>query len=173
VDRIIAVSGSCSPATESQIRWAVQHGFRSISLDIRNMQPSACEEALRHLEAGSSVTLHTALGAADPKLVNAPDEFHERAGSMLGQMLRELLRRSGVRRAVICGGDTSARAGQQLGIYALTMRQPLAPGVPLCSAHSDDPAFAGLEIAFKGGQVGGEDFLGLVRDGGRKGTSQT
>ena len=42
---------------------------------------------------------------------------------------------------------------------------PLAPGSPLCRAHAVDPARDGLQIALKGGQVGGEDFFRTVRDG--------
>jgi uncharacterized protein YgbK (DUF1537 family) len=52
-----------------------------------------------------------------------------------------------------------------LGIDALTAIAPLAPGSPLCRALSPDPARDGLEIALKGGQVGGEDFFRAVRDG--------
>jgi uncharacterized protein YgbK (DUF1537 family) len=35
----------------------------------------------------------------------------------------------------------------------------------LCRAHSTDPARDGLQIALKGGQVGGDDFFCAVRDG--------
>jgi uncharacterized protein YgbK (DUF1537 family) len=41
----------------------------------------------------------------------------------------------------------------------------MAPGSPLCRAHSTDPTRDGLEIALKGGQVGGDDFFCTVRDG--------
>ena len=33
VDRLVAVSGSCSPVTERQIEWAVNHGFVEVPLD--------------------------------------------------------------------------------------------------------------------------------------------
>ncbi|GAA3551906.1 hypothetical protein GCM10022394_35220 [Zobellella aerophila] len=68
---------------------------------------------------------------------------------------------------MIAGGDTSSHALQQLGVYALTTRLPLAesPGSPLCTAHSDNPAFDGLEVALKGGQVGTEAYFGNIRDG--------
>ena len=52
-----------------------------------------------------------------------------------------------------------------LGIDALTAIAPVAPGSPLCRAHSTDPARDGLQIALKGGQVGGDDFFCAVRDG--------
>ena len=55
---------------------------------------------------------------------------------------------------------------RQLGVYALTTRLPLpaTPGSPLCLAHSDDKAFDGLEIALKGGQVGGDDYFEQDQD---------
>jgi uncharacterized protein YgbK (DUF1537 family) len=93
-------------------------------------------------------------------------QFQERIGLFLGHLLKETLLRSTVKRAVICGGDTSARAGSQLGIFAVKTLKPLAPGSPLCLTWSDDPKFDGLEIVFKGGQVGDEDFFGLVLRGG-------
>ena len=178
-DRIIVVSASGSPVTESQIRWAMAHGFGSVSIDVLPLleQQSATAElarvlglALAELEAGRSVVLHTALGPSDARLLRADPsssrELQEKIGLFLGQLLREALLRSTLRRAVICGGDTSARAGSQLGIFAVTTLKPLAPGSPLCLAWSDHPRFDGLEIVFKGGQVGGEDFFGLVLRGG-------
>jgi len=178
-DRILVVSGSGSPVTEGQIRRAVGHGFGSIAIDVRRLlehESTAGESArvlrlaLAELEAGRSVVLHSTLGPSDARLLEASRhstaEFQERLGLCLGQLLREMLLRSSVRRAVICGGDTSARAGSQLGIFAVTTLKPLAPGSPLCLTWSDNPRFDGLEIVFKGGQVGGKDFFALVLRGG-------
>ena len=46
-----------------------------------------------------------------------------------------------------------------MGIESLEMLAPLAAGAPLCTVHAPDPALDGCEIIFKGGQVGGPDFL--------------
>jgi uncharacterized protein YgbK (DUF1537 family) len=88
-------------------------------------------------------------------------------GVALGKLLRELLGRTHespqpVRRVVICGGDTSSHAVQQLGIYALTWAANLQPGGPLCRAHADSELH-GLELVLKGGQVGTDDFFNVVR----------
>ena len=121
------------------------------------------------LADGKSVVLYTALGSSGPPQVQVErseaTEFNARLGEQLGRILRELVRRAGLRRAMACGGDTSGHAGRQLGIDALTMVRPLAPGGPLCRAWSSDPVFDGMEIVFKGGQVGGEPYFGWVRDG--------
>ena len=47
-------------------------------------------------------------------------EGGEKLGRNLGVLLREVLMRSGVRRAIVAGGDTSSHAVRQLGIEALT-----------------------------------------------------
>jgi len=178
VDRLVAISGSCSPVTESQIRWAMEHGFAAVGLDVAKLAVSdgvgelgmdVVQKALRELQAGRSVVLYTALGPHGTNLVPSDRRdsvFHQRLGESLGTLLRALVQQAGIRRALICGGDTSAHAGSQLGIYALTTRKPLAPGSPMCVAYSDDEHFDGLEIVFKGGQVGSEDFFGLVQKGG-------
>jgi 3-oxoisoapionate kinase len=105
--------------------------------------------------------LYSALGPADCNGTNLRDEL----GKQVGILLRDILLQSGVKRAVIAGGDTSSHAGQQLGTYALTMISDLTPGAPLCRAHSDEKAFSGLEIVMKGGQMGREDFFGSALRG--------
>ncbi|MBV9083543.1 MAG: four-carbon acid sugar kinase family protein [Acidobacteriaceae bacterium] len=163
-DRLIVFSGSCSPVTESQIRWSLANGFTGFRIDPALIGPAAAatmDAALTALQAGRSVVIYTALGPSE--CVDAAGG--EPLGSELGRLLRDLLLRSGVRRAIIAGGDTSSHAGQQLGIYALTVRGPLTPGAPLCEAHSHDPNLRGLELVLKGGQVGGEDFFRSVLEG--------
>ncbi len=154
VDRLIAISGSCSPVTEGQIRRAVSDGFHGIRIDPAAPE-LALDEGLAALREGRSVALYSALGPQDCAGVVRGGEL----GRRLGLLLRDLLVRSGVRRAVIAGGDTSSHAARQLGIDALTYAAPLAAGVPLCRGHSSDPSMDGLELALKGGQVGAENFF--------------
>ncbi len=159
-DRLLVLSGSCSPATAAQIQRAQQLGFVAIQLNDAvslDMQAAQARNALRH---GKSVVLYTALG---PQPVSA--KHGEEFSAALGTMLRELLLASGVRRAVIAGGDTSTHAVKQLGLHALTFAAPLVPGVPLCRAHAPGSALDGLELALKGGQIGPPDFFRLARDG--------
>jgi uncharacterized protein YgbK (DUF1537 family) len=92
---------------------------------------------------------------------------NERIGAGMGQLLKMLIARAGLRRVVISGGDTSGRAAAMLGIDALTAIAPLDPGSPLCRAHAVSGGPDGLEIALKGGQVGRPDFFAAVRDGRR------
>jgi 3-oxoisoapionate kinase len=42
---------------------------------------------------------------------------------------------------------------------------PMAPGSPLCRVHSESAAIDRMEITFKGGQVGRENFFSRVLRG--------
>jgi uncharacterized protein YgbK (DUF1537 family) len=52
-----------------------------------------------------------------------------------------------------------------MGIQAVEVIVPLAPGVPLLRAHAPGSALDGLEVNFKGGQVGAENYFSLVAKG--------
>lgn len=62
----------------------------------------------------------------------------------------------------IAGGDTAGRVGQRLGVRALQVAKSIYVAGPLCYAYSDVDEINGLELVFKGGQVGGIDFFGAV-----------
>ncbi|WP_062112184.1 four-carbon acid sugar kinase family protein [Aureimonas sp. AU40] len=176
VERLAVVSGSCSPTTERQIRFAETQGFTAIALDPRLFVAgdsagieAGRTEALGYLAAGQSVIVYTALGPeSDLGAEIAGNEGARHAiGRGLGRLQADLVRGAGLSRAVIAGGDTSSHALRQLGVHALTPRMPLAetPGSPVSTAHSENPAFHGLEIALKGGQVGNDDYFVRIRDG--------
>jgi uncharacterized protein YgbK (DUF1537 family) len=175
VDRIAVVSGSCSATTERQIRYAQAHGFDAFAVDPKGLASGdeapvdhAIQTGLASLAQGRSVVLYTALGPETDVGAQLETEGARHAiGRALGDIQGALIERAGLRRAVIAGGDTSSHALRQLGVYALTTRLPLptTPGSPLCLAHSDENAFDGLEIALKGGQVGGNDYFEKIRLG--------
>jgi uncharacterized protein YgbK (DUF1537 family) len=65
----------------------------------------------------------------------------------------------------VIGGDTAGDVARSLEIDALEMIAPLQPGAPLCVARSRRGDTDGLEVVFKGGQVGYDDFFGALRAG--------
>jgi len=161
IDRLLVLSGSCSPVTARQIRRARQMGFAAWRLEGSGPWVVAAAKAHRALQSGRSVVLYTALG---PK---TRDEQHgEKFGAALGKLLRELVLSTGVRRVLIAGGDTATHSVKQLGLDALTFAAPLIAGVPLCRGRAASQ-LDGLELALKGGQMGPEDFFANVRDGRR------
>lgn len=164
VDQIVALSGSCSPVTATQIRHAESHGFEAIKLDPQPLSrgegiEQAVRAALDALEQRRSVVLYSAASPEDRvDLQGARDALGEQSG----RVLCAVLDRAPIRRAMVAGGDTSSHAGRQLGIHALTFLSRIAPGAPLCRAWSNSPARDGLEIVFKGGQLGQHDFFTKV-----------
>jgi 3-oxoisoapionate kinase len=160
VDRLLVVSGSCSPVTERQIRKASESGFDTLRFDAIG---ASLEHAIAALSSGRSLVIYTALGPGD----RTADTGGDVLGRNLGVVTRKLLAATGVRRVVIAGGDTSTHAVRQLGIYALTFAGCTTPGAPLCRSHSGSPNTDGLELVLKGGQVGPEDYFEQVRQGTR------
>ncbi|WP_159709524.1 four-carbon acid sugar kinase family protein [Geminicoccus flavidas] len=169
VERLAVVSGSVSPTTERQIRHAEAHGFRLLARSPQELLAEggverAVAAALEVLDGGRSVILASALG---PESAAAVDEAgRAELGRRLGRILDRLIRTAGLARAVVAGGDTSSHALGELGVLALTLRlpQPRTPGSPLCRSHRPDGS-DGPELAFKGGQIGGDDYFVGVRDG--------
>ena len=175
VDRIAVVSGSVSPTTERQIRHALANGFEGITLDPIALAGEngeaeigkAIEAGLKILSVGSSVILYTALGPSADRggELDTSTGARHRIGRALGRIQRQLVERAGLSRAVVAGGDTSSHALGEMGIEALTLKMPLpqTPGSPLCIAHGG--SIDGLQIALKGGQVGGDDYFAMIRAG--------
>jgi uncharacterized protein YgbK (DUF1537 family) len=151
---LLALSGSCSPVTGGQIAWARANGFDGFALSLDCSDSSAAlGPIVDALRAGRNVVAYTSLGQAK---AHVPAE---RLGTMLGQLAREAVASAGLKRIVVAGGDTSSYAGRALGIESLEMLAPLTPGAPLCRARAPDSPADGLEIVFKGGQVGAPDFF--------------
>ncbi len=184
-ERIVCISGSCSPVTAGQITFAQQNGFAGIRLDASRAVDRrewerelgrAEDQALAAVGAGRDPLVFTATGPDDPALARVASaidasgqptgEINDRIGSGLGRLLGRVMQHARLTRAVIAGGDTSGHATRELGIYALTALAPIAPGSPLCRAYSDDRAHDQFEIALKGGQIGAPDFFCAVRHGG-------
>jgi uncharacterized protein YgbK (DUF1537 family) len=173
-ERIAVVSGSCSATTETQIRYASNHGFEPIEVDYEALatgagseraETAAFDTAAAVLTSGRSPLLFTSLGK--PSLQPITDKrANDRVGRRLGALLNRLTAANGLKRVVVAGGDTSSHALSELHIGALTLRHPIAqsPGSPVCLGHRFDGS-APLELVLKGGQMGNEDFLVRIRDG--------
>jgi len=162
--RLLVLSGSCSAVTDGQIAWALGHGFAGLRLDPDADEHALVRQAVDALESGRSLVLYTARGPNDPAVRDARANG-ERVGLRLGRAARRILDAAPLGRLLVAGGDTSGYVARQLGIYALEMAAPIAPGSPLCRARSRDDAFDGLEIAMKGGQVGQVNYFGSVLRG--------
>jgi uncharacterized protein YgbK (DUF1537 family) len=179
-EQLLVASGSCSPITAKQISWALAHGFAEAPLDtpaiVAGKSAAAIDEAVaataKFVAAGKNVIVHTSRGGDDPRLAATRSVLggesartSEILGQALGDVLRQVLPQSTIKRLCIAGGDSSSYAARQLGIESLQMIAPLAPGAPLCKISAPGSPADGLEICFKGGQVGAKDYFAAVERG--------
>ena len=147
----LILSGSCSPVTAGQIDQALANGFAGVALDpTGGGNPAAIAAALR---SGHPVIAYTSRGQASGTVPA------DQLGTMLGQLARAVIAQSPIKRLIVAGGDTSSYAARALGIESLEMLAPLAPGAPLCRATAPGSPVDGLEVNFKGGQVGAPDYF--------------
>jgi uncharacterized protein YgbK (DUF1537 family) len=165
---LLVVSGSCSPVTAGQVAWAKANGFAEVVLDAPRLAAGVSRELAAYqrqtsdlLKQGYSVAVHTNGGAASP----TQNLSAEKLGTALGHIAREAVRQTGVRRVVVAGGDTSSYAARAMGIEAVEMLAPLYPGAPLCRATAPGSPLHGVEVNFKGGQVGAPEYFGVLRAG--------
>ncbi|MDR2673980.1 MAG: four-carbon acid sugar kinase family protein, partial [Opitutaceae bacterium] len=152
---LLVMSGSCSPVTGAQVAWALANGFADVPLDAAALAAAAggsgvggsgggsgvadaavetaIRAVIRHLQAGRHVVAHTC-----PREGDAPPGPAGSAaiGAALGRIARAAFAAGAARRLVIAGGDTSSHAARALGIEAVEMLAPLAPGAPLCRARA-------------------------------------
>lgn len=183
--QVLVQSGSCSPVTESQIDWAVRNGFAEVALDTESIASADASSAsvekpiaqiMELLESGKSVVAHASKGNKDPRIASTLRVFEENRaddrtqqqqvsevlGAAMGRIARRVLAMSQITRVCFAGGDTSGMAARQLSIESISMCSPLSPGAPLCRASAPSSPADGREFVFKGGQVGREDFFGLL-----------
>ncbi|WP_236668819.1 four-carbon acid sugar kinase family protein [Hymenobacter rubidus] len=169
---LLVVSGSCSPVTAGQVAWGTANGFAEVVLDAPLLAATEVAEdaqelivyqqqAVALLQEGRNVIVHTN-GGADSRTQSLSAE---KLGSALGYIAREVVRQTGVRRVVVAGGDTSSFAARAMGIEAVEMVAPLYPGAPLCRASAPGSPLHGIEVNFKGGQVGAPEYFGVLLEG--------
>jgi uncharacterized protein YgbK (DUF1537 family) len=171
---VLIGSGSCSPVTSGQIARALKNGFAEVSLDAWKLITKdaiveiqrATNLTVKFLRSGRSVIVHTTKTGSDKSLAaKLKGQTASVLGTVLGTVLRGALLQTKVQRLCIAGGDTSSFAARAMGIEALEMIAPLTPGAPLCRAYAPGSPADGLEVVFKGGQVGAENYFEIVKRG--------
>tara|TARA_R110002096_G_scaffold29185_6_gene87931 strand:+ start:122 stop:1501 length:1380 start_codon:yes stop_codon:yes gene_type:complete len=187
VGPILVLSGSCSPVSAKQIEYALENGFEQIALESKAVNVQYHSEIIKNSVAivvenfknGKSTIIHTSIGPNDTRIRETELYFKNQGlnedaiqkqcskiyGNIIGQITKKVVSEINIKRIVFAGGDTSSYAASELNISALEMIAPLAPGAPLCKAISDDEYVNGLELNFKGGQVGTDNYFIKVLKG--------
>jgi uncharacterized protein YgbK (DUF1537 family) len=179
---ILVVSGSCAAIAGRQVEWAAARHYTEIGIQTEKLfedinrkreMDRVAQKAISSLKLGRSVVIHSAIGPNDPriprtkKLVEDLGMTSQNTVDVLGQVLGELARKiilaSKVRRLILSGGDTAGRITQSFGIWALQVGRSVGVPAPLCYVYSTYPEMNGLQVAYKGGQVGGDNYFDRVR----------
>ncbi|MEJ8842937.1 four-carbon acid sugar kinase family protein [Lacibacter sp. H375] len=163
-ESLLVISGSCSPVTAAQIELAKANGFAEVVLDaVRIVNENTVDAAIGGhvamlLQEQKKVIVHT--GAKELENLSS-----EKLGTALGSIAKQAVMHTNVKRVVLAGGDTSSYAARAMEIDAVEMIAPLVSGAPLCKAYSKNEKINGLEVNFKGGQVGAENYFGVLLNG--------
>lgn len=180
--QVLAISGSASALSATQIETAISAGFADVAIDASALVDAArseeaaselVETTIELLAQGKSVILHTARGPHDPRINALIDSLVDRGEGReqamhsggrllairLGEIVQRVLIESPVQRLLLSGGDTSSQITRVLAPEALEIEARLSPGAPLCRVISDKPYLKGLQIALKGGQMGDASYF--------------
>jgi len=162
------VSGSCSQATQRQVREFIAAGGAALAVDPLHIaagedvvaQALAWAEPLLQRQAGPLLVYSSADSGA---VKTVQDRLGAtQAGALVEHCLAAIARglvERGVRQLVVAGGETSGACVQALEIAQLQIGSQIDPGVPWCHAQCPAAGQDGLHLALKSGNFGGADFF--------------
>ena len=160
------VSGSCSLATNRQVRAFIDRGWPAHAIDpLRiaagvDVAAEVLAWAAPRLAAGPVLVYSTA--DSDGTKTVQGELGVEKAGALVEQTLAAIARglvAGGVGQLVVAGGETSGACVQALGIAQMQIGPQIDPGVPWCHAQCDAAPNGGLHLALKSGNFGADDFF--------------
>ena len=161
--RSAVVSGSCSLATNGQVKHWVDAGRAAIRIDALELASDAgliariVEQALEQV-AKAPVLVYATAPPEEVKRVQAALGV-ERAGQIteaaLAEVARALVERGGVSKLVAAGGESSGAVVQALGVESLRIGPQIDPGVPWTMTGGPKP----IALALKSGNFGTPDFF--------------
>jgi len=179
---ILVVSGSCASIAGRQIEWAAAHHYLEIGIQTEKLfedinrkreMDRIAQEAISALKLGRSVVIHSSIGPNDPRIPRTKKLVEDLGmtsqdtvdilGQALGELARKIILTSKVRRLILSGGDTAGRITKTFGIWALQVGRSVGVPAPLCYVYSAYPTLNGLQVAYKGGQVGEDNYFDMVR----------
>jgi len=164
--RSAVVSGSCSAATNAQVRQFRERGLPALQLDPLQLARGdhVVSQSLawcsRQPGDGPLLVYATAEPAAVQRVQAELGTAH--AGELVERALARIavaLVERGVRRLVVAGGETSGAVVQALRISQLAIGAQIDPGVPWTAARSPIAHGEWLHLALKSGNFGSADFF--------------
>ena len=160
------VSGSCSLATNRQVREFMKRGGKALAIDPLRIAAGAdvAAEALAWAEPllqSGPVLVYSTADSSAVKSVQVRIGVEE-AGAMVERTIAAIARglvQRGVGQLVVAGGETSGACVQALRITQMQIGPQIDPGVPWCHAQTDAAPRNGLHLTLKSGNFGTDDFF--------------
>ncbi len=164
------VAGSCSTATQAQVRCFIEAGGSAHQLAPMALADGLEAEVAKTLgwaemcwsrDSALPLLVYSTAGAAEVRKVQE-QLGAERAGALMEHALSAIARglvERGARQLILAGGETAGACVHVLGIGLLQIGPQIDPGVPWCYAPSATKGSGGLHVALKSGNFGSDDFF--------------
>lgn len=185
VDRMLVLSGSCSPQTATQIARAESSGWKTMRLALDRLADGGgaalvdevASKAIETLDRGQSLVVYSATGPQDAAIARdraglerGGVESSAAIGRLYGDVLRRVRASVALPRFALAGGDTSSQTLRALGIEALAIdainESSQEPFLRLhAGTTSDGHAFDGAQVLLKAGQNGPDDYFDAAQRG--------
>ncbi|MCR9296492.1 MAG: four-carbon acid sugar kinase family protein, partial [bacterium] len=153
----ILFSGSCSQATQRQVRhYAESHPALFVDLLADDKTHRSAEQwALEHRDEAPLIYTTVDVGRlSEIQSQLGTQEAARRAENILAELADRLVRQ-GFGQMIVAGGETAGAIVRKLNIQAISIGPEICPGVPWTQAISPP----GLSLALKSGNFGGVDFF--------------
>ncbi len=169
---VLCAAGSLTPQTKAQVLEWKREGKQAIVIPGLELFSSKQREALSEqisqeadafIVAGEDVLIHV---TCDEGEIAASAGQAEQAGlsrdsavriisGMLAETVARIVRKTGLRRLAVAGGDTSAAVCKALGITGMAVSEEIETGLPACISLGEDP----YVLVLKSGSFGTDSFL--------------
>jgi uncharacterized protein YgbK (DUF1537 family) len=164
------VSGSCSVATNSQVRHFIECGGSAQFIDPAELAENSDKEIDRIVSWADSCWNQgetqplLVYSTAEPDVVGSTHERFgvERSGELVERALSEVVRAfilRDVRQLVVAGGETAGICIRALGIQQMQIGPQIDSGVPWCYGSSSLIPGRGIHLALKSGNFGAREFF--------------
>ena len=165
--KAVVISGSCSIATNGQVKHWLAAGRPALRIDPRDIaagKPVAASVLDWHARQNQTSLIYAT--SPPDEVAQLQREFSasslgEQIEHCFGEIARGLIAQN-VRRFVVAGGETSGAVVNSLGVQLLKIGDTIDPGVPWTSGVVSQPLLAvpaPVLLALKSGNFGTEDFF--------------
>jgi uncharacterized protein YgbK (DUF1537 family) len=164
------ISGSCSVATNEQVKYFIQAGGSACMLDPMELASNGDKQIERAIAWADAqwdrdpAQILLVYSTAKPAALKESQEQlgEERSGELVEHALSHIARafvQQGAGRLVVAGGETSGVCIRALDVEQVQIGPQIDPGVPWCFGSSPLAQGTGIHLALKSGNFGTSDFF--------------